>query len=271
MARIRTIKPEFPQSESMGRVSRDARLCFIMLWTIADDAGRLRGNSRMLASLLYPYDDDAKKLMDKWLAELEREHCIARYAVNGDSYVSICGWLDHQKIDRPSPSKIPAPPEPSRVLANPREPSPPDQGGEGTKEGTKEGSAEQASPPAFTIPLIDKTEHRITQAEVDEWAAAYPAVNVPQQIREMRAWSSANPSQRKTARGVNAFIVRWLAREQDKGGKPSSVIGVTVPGPTGPDPALLKIEQDSKRAAPPSLETLARMAELRKPVQQGAH
>jgi 5-methylcytosine-specific restriction endonuclease McrA len=25
MARIRTIKPEFPQSESMGRVSRDAR------------------------------------------------------------------------------------------------------------------------------------------------------------------------------------------------------------------------------------------------------
>jgi hypothetical protein len=128
-----------------------------------------------------------------------------------------------------------------------------------------EGSAEQASPPAFTIPLIDKTEHRITQAEVDEWAAAYPAVNVPQQIREMRAWSSANPSQRKTARGVNAFIVRWLAREQDKGGKPSSVIGVTVPGPTGPDPALLKIEQDSKRAAPPSPETLARMAELRKP------
>ena len=60
MARIRTIKPEFPQSESMGRVSRDARLCFVMLWTIADDSGRLRGNSRMLASLLFPYDDDAK-------------------------------------------------------------------------------------------------------------------------------------------------------------------------------------------------------------------
>ena len=73
MARIRTVKPEFPHSESMGRVSRDARLTFIMLWTIADDSGRLRGNSRMLASLLFPYDDDAPHLIDAWLDELDRE------------------------------------------------------------------------------------------------------------------------------------------------------------------------------------------------------
>jgi len=42
MARIRTIKPEFPHSESMGRVSRDARLLFVMLFTIVDDEGRAR-------------------------------------------------------------------------------------------------------------------------------------------------------------------------------------------------------------------------------------
>ena len=57
MARIRSIKPELPQSESMGNVSRDARLTFVQLFTLADDEGRLRGNSRMLASLLFPYDD----------------------------------------------------------------------------------------------------------------------------------------------------------------------------------------------------------------------
>ena len=49
MARIRTIKPEFPQSESMGRVSRDARLLFVQLWCICDDHGRTRAASRMLA------------------------------------------------------------------------------------------------------------------------------------------------------------------------------------------------------------------------------
>lgn len=128
MARIRTIKPEFPQSESMGRVSRDARLLFILLWTLADDGGRLRGNSRMLASLLYPYDDDAKGLIEGWLGELEGEGCVGRYSVDGDSYIEIFNWQKHQKIDKPSLSKIPAFDESSRILANPREVSSEDQG-----------------------------------------------------------------------------------------------------------------------------------------------
>jgi hypothetical protein len=106
MPRIRTIKPEFPQSESMGRVSRDARLTFVLLWTISDDEGRLRGNSRMLASLLFPYDADAPGLIDGWLTELEREKCVIRYKVDGDCYIEIPNWLSHQKIDHPSKSKI---------------------------------------------------------------------------------------------------------------------------------------------------------------------
>lgn len=117
MARIRTIKPEFPHSESMGRVSREARLCFMLMWTIADDAGRLRGNSRMLASLLYPYDDDAGDLIEAWLADLDRERCINRYEVDGCQYIEIRNWLKHQKIDKPSKSKIPEFVESSRILA----------------------------------------------------------------------------------------------------------------------------------------------------------
>lgn len=121
MARIRTIKPEFAHSESMGRISRDARLCFVMMWTIADDAGRLRGASRMLASLLFPYDDDAPKLIDSWLCELEDENCIVRYLVDGSQYIQIVKWLEHQKIDRPSASKIPEFDEGSRIVSNDRE------------------------------------------------------------------------------------------------------------------------------------------------------
>jgi hypothetical protein len=116
VARIRTIKPEFPQSESMGRVSRDARLLFIQLWTLADDSGRLRGSSRMLASLLFPYDDDAKDLMEGWLSELSSEGCICRYLIGSDHYIELCNWLKHQKIDKPSPSKIPASSEASQIV-----------------------------------------------------------------------------------------------------------------------------------------------------------
>ena len=107
MPRIRTIKPEFPHSQSMGRVSRDARLTFILLWTLADDSGRTRGSSRMLASLLFPYDDDAPKKISGWLDELQREGCIFIYTVDGCDYVEIRNWLSHQKIDKPSPSKLP--------------------------------------------------------------------------------------------------------------------------------------------------------------------
>jgi hypothetical protein len=116
MGRIRTIKPEFPQSESMGRVSRESRLLFLLLFTVADDSGRLRGNSRMLASLLFPYDEDAGRLIDGWMGELEREGCIRRYKHNGDNYLEVNNWLKHQKIDKPTPSKLPAFDESSRVF-----------------------------------------------------------------------------------------------------------------------------------------------------------
>jgi hypothetical protein len=111
MARIRTIKPEFQQSESMGRVSRDARLLFIQLWTYADDKGRARAASRMLSSLLFPFDDDAPDLIEGWLEELERENCIVRYTVDGAKYLQVINWEKHQKIDKPGPSKLPIPPE----------------------------------------------------------------------------------------------------------------------------------------------------------------
>lgn len=107
MGRIRTIKPEFPQSETMGRISRDARLLFIELWTIADDYGKARASSRMLASLLFPYDNDAADLIDGWLDELENNNCIRRYVVDGSTYLDIPNWSKHQKVDKPSMSKLP--------------------------------------------------------------------------------------------------------------------------------------------------------------------
>jgi hypothetical protein len=132
MARIRTIKPEFPHSESMGRVSRDARLLFVMLFTIVDDEGRARAATRMLASLLFPYDDDAKAQLAEWLAELERENCVELYEVDGNAYLRIANWSAHQRIDKPSRSRLPAPPaRPDAFSASPRETS--DQEGKGVE------------------------------------------------------------------------------------------------------------------------------------------
>jgi len=115
VGRIRSIKPEFPQSESMGRVSREARLLFVLLWTIVDDLGKARADSRLLASLLYPYDDDARGLIDGWLDELDSQGCLVRYHAEDHTYLQICNWLLHQKIDHPTPSRLPQFDEASRI------------------------------------------------------------------------------------------------------------------------------------------------------------
>ena len=127
MARIRSLKPEMWSSESVGRLSRYARLLLVELITQVDDEGRIRASSRGLASL-YPFDDDAASLIDGWLAELEAEGMFVRYLADGATYGHLPKFKDHQKIDHPSKSKLPEFTEP---LANPREASrilAPDQG-----------------------------------------------------------------------------------------------------------------------------------------------
>ena len=106
--RIRSIKPEFWESESLGRVSREARLLFIGLFSCCDDVGRARASSRLLASRLFPYDEDAFKRLPGWISELEKQGCIRLYQVDGEAYLDIPKWQNHQKIDKPSASKLPS-------------------------------------------------------------------------------------------------------------------------------------------------------------------
>jgi len=152
--RIRTIKPEFWESESLGRVSREARLLFIGLFSCCDDSGRTRASSRLLASRLYPYDEDAGRLLDGWLKELEAQGCIRRYAVDGDSYLDIPKWLSHQKIDKPSNSKLP---EFSEGSPKPREDSRKialEQGTGNREQGEEQGTG-SGVPPAPPAPAGD--------------------------------------------------------------------------------------------------------------------
>jgi hypothetical protein len=110
MARARTIKPHFMRSRSMRAVSPLARLTFIQLWLVADDAGRLASLPRLLAHRLYPGDREAVGLPPGWLDELEGQHCIERYTVDGLEYLRVVNWRRHQKIYHPTPSRLPARP-----------------------------------------------------------------------------------------------------------------------------------------------------------------
>lgn len=76
-----------------------------------------------------------------------------------------------------------------------------------------------STPPVITLTLNDGTEYPVSEEQCHEWAGLYPAVDVIQQLRQMKAWLTANPKRRKTKCGINAFVVNWLSREQDRGAR----------------------------------------------------
>ena len=113
--RIRTLKPYMWEDEKIGHVTRDARLLFIGLITMADDAGRFRAIPTLIVGHIYPYDQDAGRKVCKWLQELETVGLIQLY---GDTYGCIVNWEKHQRISHRTPSLLPNPsrngPEPLR-------------------------------------------------------------------------------------------------------------------------------------------------------------
>jgi hypothetical protein len=108
MARIRSIKPEFWTNEKIVECSLSARLLFIGLWNFADDAGRLVDSPKTIKMQVFAGDDLTAQDVHELLTELSVNGLITRYTVGGKAYLQIDGW-DHQKINRPVPSKIPAP------------------------------------------------------------------------------------------------------------------------------------------------------------------
>lgn len=77
--------------------------------------------------------------------------------------------------------------------------------------------------PVEEISLNDGSMYPLYQRDVDEYARLYPAVDIIQELRNIRGWCMANPARRKTRKGVNRFINGWLSKAQDKGGKREEV------------------------------------------------
>lgn len=109
MPRIRTVKPEAPQHRKVGRLSISARWLWLVMITQADDEGRLVADPGQLRITAFPYDRDVTdSAAEDLLNEIEATGLIRLYEVNGVPYAYFPSWRDHQRINRPSPSKLPS-------------------------------------------------------------------------------------------------------------------------------------------------------------------
>lgn len=73
--------------------------------------------------------------------------------------------------------------------------------------------------PVITLTLQDNSEYAVVENQLKEWQELYPSIDVMQELRKMKGWLNANPTKRKTKRGIKKFINSWLARAFDRAPK----------------------------------------------------
>jgi hypothetical protein len=111
MPRIRTIKPEFWSSLTVASLEPIEALTFIGLWNMADDEGRFIFDPRLVKAAVHPLRDEVTTTdVMAILSRLEACGLIVMYGAGERTIAAITGWAEHQRPNRPKPSRLPPPP-----------------------------------------------------------------------------------------------------------------------------------------------------------------
>ena len=251
MARIRTIKPDFFRHLELYQAEIETglplRVAYAGLWTVADREGRFRWQPAVLKLDVLPFDNlDFSRVLDACLTR----GFVVKYEVKGLQYGLIPTFKKHQIVNnREKESILPEPENTTDIIEDltrasrvphagffPLNQDPVEQEQEQEREQEREqeqgtscaepkkiGSTLSEKTAVISIPLICKksepqVEFDIYQPMIDDWAESYPAVNVIQELHNIRQWNLANPARRKTKAGILRHINTWLADKQNKGG-----------------------------------------------------
>ena len=98
-----------------------------------------------------------------------------------------------------------------------------------------------------------------------EWAVAErPDLDVRKEAEQFKDYWLSQPDDKAYRKDWFAVWRHWIRGCRVAKPNPADNIRLTVPASNEPEPALLKIEADRKKAVPIPLEVLAKMAELRR-------
>lgn len=218
----RIIKDSIRTSKKINSLTDFQFRLWVYLITYVDDYGRGSADPEILKGFVFPRRKRVSESdIEKTLAELAGMGCISLYNVDGESYFCFPNWGEHQRIQTKK-SKYPAPENDcSRYsTVGHREPPPESESKSESKIEANASCAEPkigSTPPVILLPLNDGTNYPITEEQCHEWAGLYPAVDVIQQLRNMKGWLDSSPDRRKTRRGILRFVTGWLSREQNTG------------------------------------------------------
>ena len=106
MARIRTIKPEFWRHEDLSELPEATHLLAAALLNYADDEGYFNANPKLVQAECCPLRELSVNIHDSLNQLVSIAYLALGTGEDGKRYGHILNFKEHQRINRPTESKI---------------------------------------------------------------------------------------------------------------------------------------------------------------------
>jgi hypothetical protein len=250
----RYLKSGIRDSEAIEKLSPLAENLYYRLLVTVDDFGRYDARPPMIKAACFPVKDSiTASKAEVLMKELVENGLIDIYVVDNKPYLQMNKW---DNIPRAKESKFPANTYDAIQLHTTVCDSNTDAPLTVTETETKTVTKTTTPPEGVSLEVWEefkslriRKRSPITQRVVDNLKAE----------ADKAGWTLEKALNECCVRGWQAFKADWVAQRTN----PADIARVTVPPSNLPDPALEKIKEDEKRAAPIPLEVLAKMAALR--------
>lgn len=108
MARIRTIKPEFWTHEDLSELPEATHMLAAALLNHADDEGYFNAHPGLIRAACCPLREPSVSIPDSLNRLVSVEYLRLGTGSDGKRYGQVVTFDDHQRVNRPTPSKIKA-------------------------------------------------------------------------------------------------------------------------------------------------------------------
>ena len=235
---------DWTTSETIDRLTPEQECTFVRLIMAVDDFGRYEADPRLLAARLYPLRicKASAQHMQSTCDALAKHGIINLYQVEGRKYLQIVKW---HNVPRAKTSKFPAMHSTCTASAQQMHstciasaPVTVTETGTDTESCGQAGNT--ALPPEASAAVLQfqcsgtDALWPLTQAMIDGWTEAYPAVDVLAECRKAKAWEDSNPKNRKTFDGHARFLNAWMAKAQNQARTVSVQGQPALPAPEKP-------------------------------------
>lgn len=259
----RIIREAILSSEKMALLGWPEEVFYRRLMSIVDDFGRTEANPLLVRARCYPLQTDAVRVTDisRWMAACQTAGLILCYAVQGKQYLEVNNFGQQQR----SVSKYPAPTSSDSTCNHLLADAHLVVSVSGVVSEGVDGNA--AAPPGARAGYFDEFWKAYpNKVGKDAARKAFDKRKCTKELLEIMLAAIAQQRQSKKWTDDGGKYIphpsTWLneGRWMDEGLQP---VSVTVPGREGRDPALLKIEEDNKRAAPIPANILEKLHALK--------